>query len=106
MTAVTYILSLHDALPIFIVGFAAQKTLATLMAGIQIAITQPIRLKDVGIVEGEWGEIEEISLTYVVVRIWDKRRMIIPSVYLMANTYQEWQSSRVAWLGKVFHRGD
>lgn len=85
-----------------IVGFAAQKTLATLMAGIQIAITQPIRLKDVVIVEGEWGEIEEITLTYVVVRIWDKRRMIIPSMYFIENPFQNWSRHTADILGTVF----
>jgi len=85
-----------------IVGFAAQKTLATLMAGIQIAIAQPIRLKDVVIVEGEWGEIEEITLTYVVVRIWDKRRMIIPSMYFIENPFQNWSRHTADILGTVF----
>lgn len=85
-----------------IVGFAAQKTLATLMAGIQIAITQPIRLKDVVIVEGEWGEIEEITLTYVVVRIWDKRRLIIPSIYFIENPFQNWSRHTADILGTVF----
>lgn len=85
-----------------IVGFAAQKTLATLLAGIQIAITQPIRLQDVVIVEGEWGEIEEITLTYVVVRIWDKRRLIIPSMYFIENTFQNWSRRSADILGTVF----
>jgi small-conductance mechanosensitive channel len=61
-----------------IIGFAAQRTLSNLLAGIQIAITQPIRIDDVVIVENEWGKIEEITLTYVVVQIWDLRRLILP----------------------------
>jgi small-conductance mechanosensitive channel len=61
-----------------VVGFAAQKSLGLILAGIQIAFTQPIRLDDVVIVEGEWGRIEEITLTYVVVKIWDERRLILP----------------------------
>jgi small-conductance mechanosensitive channel len=61
-----------------IIGFAAQRTIANLFAGFQLALTQPIRLDDVVIVENEWGRIEEITLTYVVVRIWDMRRLIVP----------------------------
>ena len=61
-----------------VIGLAAQRTLANLLAGIQLAITQPIRLDDVVIVEGEWGRNEEITLTYVVVRIWDLRRRDLP----------------------------
>ena len=64
-----------------IIGFAAQRSLATLFSGLQIAITQPIRIDDVVIVENEWGRIEEITLTYVVVRIWDLRRLIVPITY-------------------------
>lgn len=59
------------------------QALGTILAGIQIAITQPIRLDDVVIVENEWGWIEEINLTYVVVRIWDKRRLVIPTTYFL-----------------------
>ena len=65
-----------------IIGFAAQKSISMLLAGFQLAITQPIRLDDVVIVEGEWGRIEEITLTYVVVAIWDKRRLVVPVNYL------------------------
>lgn len=60
-----------------IVGVAAQRTIATFLAGIQIAVTQPIRIDDVVIVENEWGRVEEITLTYVVVRIWDLRRLVL-----------------------------
>jgi small-conductance mechanosensitive channel len=65
----------------FIAGFAAQKSLSTLIAGLQIAITQPMRIEDVVIVEGEWGTIEEITLTYVVIRVWDQRPLIVPINY-------------------------
>ncbi|MFN3808548.1 mechanosensitive ion channel family protein, partial [Asticcacaulis sp.] len=61
-----------------VIGFAAQKTLGNLLAGIQIALTQPIRLEDAVVVENEWGWIEEITLTYVVVRLWDLRRLVLP----------------------------
>src|SRR5690606_29311257 len=85
-----------------IIGFSAQKAIGTLLAGIQIALTQPIRLDDVVIVEGEWGRIEEINLTYVVVRIWDKRRLIVPSTYFIENTFQNWTRQSAEILGTVF----
>lgn len=85
-----------------IIGLAAQKAIATLLAGIQIAITQPIRIEDVVIVEGEWGWIEEITLTYVVVRVWDKRRLVVPSTYFIENTFQNWTRNTAEILGTVF----
>jgi small-conductance mechanosensitive channel len=84
------------------VGFAAQKTLANLLAGIQIAITQPIRIDDVVIVEGEWGRIEEITLTYVVVRVWDLRRLILPIGYFIEKPFQNWTRVSADILGTVF----
>lgn len=85
-----------------IIGFSAQKAIGTLLAGIQIALTQPIRMDDVVIVDGEWGRIEEINLTYVVVRIWDKRRLIVPSTYFIENTFQNWTRQSADILGTVF----
>ena len=85
-----------------IIGFSAQKALGTLLAGIQIAITQPIRLDDVVIVEGEWGRIEEITLTYVVVNIWDKRRLVVPTTYFIETPFQNWTRSTSEILGTVF----
>lgn len=85
-----------------ILGFSAQKMLGTLVAGIQIAITQPIRMDDVVIVEGEWGWIEEINLTYVVVRIWDKRRMVLPTTYFIEKPFQNWTRTTSEILGTVF----
>ncbi|AVR47511.1 hypothetical protein C7S20_16280 [Christiangramia fulva] len=85
-----------------IIGLAAQKAIATLLAGIQIAITQPIRLDDVVIVEGEWGWIEEINLTYVVVRIWDKRRLVVPTTYFIEKTFQNWTRTSADILGTVY----
>lgn len=73
-----------------IAGFAAQRSLATLIAGIQIALTQPIRIDDVVTVEGEWGRIEEITLTYVVVCIWDLRRLVLPITYFLEKPFQNW----------------
>jgi small-conductance mechanosensitive channel len=73
-----------------IVGFAAQRSLANLLAGFQIAFTQPIRIDDEVVVEGEWGRIEEITLTYVVVRIWDDRRLVLPINYFIEKPFQNW----------------
>ncbi len=85
-----------------IIGFAAQKSIATVLAGLQIALTQPIRMDDVVIVEGEWGRIEEITLTYVVVRIWDQRRLIVPITYFIDNPFQNWTRTTAEILGTVF----
>lgn len=89
-----------------IVGFAAQRTIATLLAGVQIALTQPIRLDDVVIVENEWGWIEEITLTYVVVRIWDLRRLIVPITYFLEKPFQNWTRTSSDILGTVFLYAD
>ena len=85
-----------------IVGFAAQRSLGTLLAGFQIAITQPIRIDDVVIVENEWGKIEEITLTYVVVRIWDLRRLILPITYFLEKPFQNWSRTSTDILGTVY----
>lgn len=85
-----------------VVGLAAQKTIGTFIAGLQIAFTQPIRLDDVVIVEGEWGRIEEITLTYVVVRIWDLRRLIVPITYFIEKPFQNWTRISADILGTVF----
>ena len=89
-----------------ILGFAAQKTLGNLLAGIQIAIAQPIRLDDVVIVENEWGWIEEITLTYVVMRIWDLRRLIIPISYFIEKPFQNWTRISADLLGTVYLYAD
>lgn len=89
-----------------IIGLAAQKAIGTLLAGIQIAITQPIRLDDVVIVEGEWGWIEEINLTYIVVRVWDKRRLVVPTTYFIENTFQNWTRTSADILGTVYIYAD
>jgi hypothetical protein len=73
-----------------VVGLAAQKTIAGALAGIQLALTQPIRLDDVVVVEGEWGRIEEITLTYVVVRVWDQRRLVLPVSRFLDASFQNW----------------
>jgi small-conductance mechanosensitive channel len=85
-----------------IAGFAAQRTIANLFAGFQLAMTQPIRLDDVVIMEGEWGRIEEITLTYVVVHIWDDRRLIVPLSYFIEKPFQNWTRASAELLGSVF----
>jgi small-conductance mechanosensitive channel len=85
-----------------VVGMAAQRTIAMFIAGVQIAITQPFRVDDVVIVENEWGRIEEITLTYVVVRIWDLRRLIIPITYFIEKPFQNWTRISADILGTVF----
>jgi small-conductance mechanosensitive channel len=85
-----------------IVGLAAQRTIATLLAGLQIAITQPIRVDDVVIVENEWGRIEEITFTYVVVRIWDLRRLVLPITHFIEKPFQNWTRVTADILGTVF----
>jgi len=84
-----------------ILGLAARPVLSNLLAGIQIAMTQPIRLEDAVIVEGEWGWIERITSTYVVVRIWDLRRMIVPLTYFIEKPFQNWTYETADLLGSV-----
>lgn len=85
-----------------IIGFAAQKSLSTFVAGLQIALAQPIRIDDVVIVEGEWGRIEEITLTYVVVKIWDLRRLVLPMNYFIDRPFQNWTRVSAELLGTVY----
>ncbi|MGB3767654.1 MAG: mechanosensitive ion channel family protein [Phormidesmis sp.] len=84
-----------------ILGLAAQKTIGNLFAGIQIAITQPIRIEDAVFVEGEWGWIEEINLTYVVIRIWDLRRLVVPITYFSDKPFQNWTRNNAEIIGTV-----
>ena len=84
-----------------IFGFAAQKTIANLFAGFQIALAQPIRLDDVVIVEQQWGRIEEITLTYVVVHIWDDRRLIVPLSEFIEKPFENWTRVSAQLLGSV-----
>lgn len=85
-----------------IIGLAAQKSIANLLAGFQLAFTQPIRIDDVVIVENEWGKIEEITLTYVVVRIWDERRLVVPLNYFNEKPFQNWTRSSSQLLAYVY----
>ena len=85
-----------------VIGLAAKPVVANLIAGVQIALTQPIRIDDVVIVEGEWGRIEEITTTYVVVKIWDERRLIVPLSYFIEHPFQNWTRTSAELLGTVF----
>jgi small-conductance mechanosensitive channel len=85
-----------------VLGFSAQKVLGNLLAGLQIALTQPFRLDDVVIIEGEWGRIEEIHNTYVVVAIWDQRRLVVPLQKLIEQPFQNWTRTSSEILGTVF----
>lgn len=82
-----------------VVGLAARPTVSNLIAGMQIAMTQPIRIDDVVIVENEWGRIEEITNTYVVVKIWDQRRLIVPLTYFIEQPFQNWTRKTADILG-------
>ncbi|UXI66533.1 mechanosensitive ion channel family protein [Tahibacter amnicola] len=82
-----------------VIGFAAKPVLANLIAGIQIALSQPIRIDDVVIVEKEWGRIEEIGGTYVVVRLWDERRLVVPLNYFLEHPFENWTRTNSSLLG-------
>ncbi len=84
-----------------VLGLALQPVLKNLFAGIQLAITQPIRIDDALLVEGEWGKVEEITSTYVVVRLWDWRRLILPLGYFIETPFQNWTREGAALIGTV-----
>ncbi|RQM48477.1 mechanosensitive ion channel family protein [Paraburkholderia bannensis] len=85
-----------------VAGIAARPVLGNLIAGLQIAISQPIRLDDVVVIQGEWGRIEEITGTYVSVRIWDQRRLIVPLQWFIENPFTNWTRSSSQIIGSVF----
>ncbi|MDA8392189.1 MAG: mechanosensitive ion channel family protein [Actinomycetota bacterium] len=85
-----------------VAGVAARPIATNVLAGIQIAISQPIRVEDVVVVQGEWGRIEQINLTYVVVRIWDLRRLVLPISWFIQNTFENWTRDSSALLGYVY----
>ena len=84
------------------IGLAARPMLSNLIAGLQIALTQPIRIDDVVVVENEWGRIEEITASYVVVRIWDERRLIVPLSHFIETPFQNWTAKSAQIIGTVF----
>jgi len=81
---------------------AAKPALSNLLAGMQIALTEPIRIDDVVIVEGEWGRIEEVNTTYVVVCTWDLRRLIVPLTHFIEKPFQNWTRCSADLIGTVF----
>jgi len=85
-----------------VVGLAAQRYIGTFLAGLQIAFTQPIRIDDLVIVENEFGKIEDITLTYVVVRIWDLRRLVLPITYFIEKPFQNWTRASSDLMGTVY----
>ncbi|MCC6197700.1 MAG: mechanosensitive ion channel family protein [Burkholderiales bacterium] len=84
-----------------VAGIAARPVIGSLIAGLQIALTQPIRLDDVVIIEGEWGRIEEITATYVVVKVWDERRLVVPLSWFIEHPFQNWTRRSAQLLGTV-----
>jgi small-conductance mechanosensitive channel len=93
-----------------VVGLAFQPVLKNLIAGIQLAVTQPIRIDDALIVEGEWGNVEEITATYGVIKVWDWRRLIVPLSYFIEQPFQNWTRETASLIGAVKlyvdHRAD
>jgi small-conductance mechanosensitive channel len=85
-----------------VAGLAARPVLSNLFAGVQLAMTQPIRIDDAVIVENEWGWIEEITATYVVVRLWDWRRLVVPLTYFIEKPFQNWTREGSALIGSVY----
>ncbi len=85
-----------------VVGMAMKGTLENIIAGVQIAFAQPFRMGDAVVIEGEWGWIEEIGTMYVVVRIWDLRRLVIPLSYFLENSFQNWTRTSAELLGYTY----
>lgn len=85
-----------------VAGMAARPVVGNFIAGLQLAFTQPIRIDDVVIIEGEWGRIEEMTATYVVVKIWDERRLIVPLQWFVENVFQNWTHHTAELIGTVF----
>jgi len=85
-----------------ILATAAKSTASNLLAGLQIALTEPIRIDDVVVIQGEWGRIEEINSAYVVVRIWDLRRLIVPLTFFIENSFQNWTRESSDIMGTAF----
>jgi small-conductance mechanosensitive channel len=89
-----------------VVGMAARPALSNVIAGIQIALAQPIRIDDVVVVEGEWGKIEEITTTYVVVQVWDLRRLVLPLAYFIEKPFENWTRQKADIMGTVLLYAD
>jgi small-conductance mechanosensitive channel len=89
-----------------VIGLAAQRTIATLIAGVQLSLTQTVRIGDVVIVEGEWGTVEEMNLTYICVKVWDERRLVVPIAHFLEKPFQNWTRGSQELLGTVFFHAD
>ncbi|GAB3295269.1 mechanosensitive ion channel [Hymenobacter humi] len=89
-----------------IIGFAAQRSLSNLLAGFQLAFTQPLRIDDVLVVEGEWGRVEEITFTNVVLALWDERRLVLPLNYFIEKPFQNWTRNSAQITGTVHLQAD
>ena len=89
-----------------IVGFAAQKSLGGVLAGLQIALSQPMRIDDTVVVEGEWGTVEEITLTYVVIRIWDDRRLVVPISFFLEKSFYNMTRNSTELKGTILLQPD
>jgi small-conductance mechanosensitive channel len=89
-----------------VVGLAAQRSIGTLLAGLQVSLAEPFRVGDVVVMEGEWGTIEEITLTYVVLKIWDQRRLVIPIGRVLEAPLQNWSRTGTDLMGTVFLHAD
>ncbi len=89
-----------------VVGMAMKGTLSNLIAGVQIAFAQPFRVEDAVVIDGEWGWIEEIGMMYVVVRIWDLRRLVVPLSYFLDNSFQNWTRNSADLLAHCFFYTD
>jgi small-conductance mechanosensitive channel len=85
-----------------IIATAAKSTASNVFAGLQIALTEPLRLDDVVVVQGEWGRVEEINSSYVVIKIWDLRRLVVPLNYFIENSFQNWTRESSEILGTAF----
>jgi small-conductance mechanosensitive channel len=85
-----------------IIATAAKSTASNVFAGLQIALTEPLRLDDVVVVQGEWGRVEEINSSYVVIKIWDLRRLVVPLNYFIENSFQNWTRESSDILGTAF----
>ncbi|MCP1117508.1 hypothetical protein JOE11_003386 [Robbsia andropogonis] len=85
-----------------VAGIAARPVLGNLIAGLQIALSQPVRIDDVVVIQGEWGRVEAITGTYIAVRIWDERRLIVPLQWFIENSFQNWTRTTSQIIGSVF----
>jgi small-conductance mechanosensitive channel len=85
-----------------VIAVAAKSTASNLLAGLQIALSEPIRIDDVVVVQGEWGRIEEITNTYVIIKIWDERRLVVPLSFFIEQPFENWTRNRGDILGTAF----